>query len=403
MNSLQRALASLYARASMGARLGLECMQDACDRAGNPEAAFGVVHVAGTNGKGSTCAMIEAMARASGLRTGLYTSPHLVRFAERIRIDGRIIEDDALAHSLEQALTIGAELSFFETATLAAFLAFRHAGVELAVLEVGIGGRLDATNVVAAPRVTALTGVAFDHQDKLGNTLDAIAREKAAIAKPRVPMVFGQLSEEARKAARGVAVLRGARIVESDVVPESASLALAGPHQRANAGVAWSVGRCLGFDRDAMVRGLASAVWPGRLEPIDAEDTRDDALKGPWILDGAHNPEGAHALVHALTGASIGAVVFGALADKAWREVLEILSRIDAARVYTTPSGRTPATPTELAALRPGECEVDVEAALGRARALAGARPVLVCGSLYLVGEARAKLLGLASDPIVAL
>jgi dihydrofolate synthase/folylpolyglutamate synthase len=400
---LARGLASLYSRASMGMRLGLESMQDACLRAGHPEASFGVVHVAGTNGKGSVCAMIEAMARAEGLRTGLYTSPHLLRFAERIRIHGSTMDDDALALALEEALELGPELSFFETATLSAFLAFRRAAVDLVVLEVGIGGRLDATNVVTAPRVTALTGVALDHQDKLGSTLDAIAREKAAIAKPRVPMVLGTLSEEARNAALEVAILRGARIVEAEPIPESASLSLSGAHQRANASVAWTVGRCLGLGREARLHGLATATWPGRLERLSPNAIVPNALVGPWLLDGAHNPDGARALVEAVSDESIGAVVFGALADKSWQEVLGLVAQVDAPRVYAPPKGRIPASPQELAALRDGEPMPDVASALARARALAGQRLVLVCGSLYLVGEARAQLLGLPTDPVVAL
>src|ERR1700685_738067 len=145
---LAAVLRRLYERVPLGMRLGLGPMRDACARRGHPERAFSVVHVAGTNGKGSVCAMVESIARAHGLRTGLYTSPHLVRFAERIRIDGEPISDAALEAALAQALALGPDLSFFETATLAAFIALRNAKVELAVLEVGIGGRLDATNVI---------------------------------------------------------------------------------------------------------------------------------------------------------------------------------------------------------------------------------------------------------------
>ncbi|HEY8079779.1 MAG TPA: Mur ligase family protein, partial [Labilithrix sp.] len=177
-HDLASALTALYARVPLGMRLGLDAMHASCTHMRHPERAFEVVHVAGTNGKGSTSAMVEAIARAAGRRTGLYTSPHLCRFAERIRIDGEPIDDDALAATLSRAL--GEEdLSFFETATLAAFLAFRERRVELAVVEVGIGGRLDATNVIPPPRCAAITRVALDHMDKLGDTLEAIAREKA--------------------------------------------------------------------------------------------------------------------------------------------------------------------------------------------------------------------------------
>ena len=199
--ALSRALHDLYARVPLGMRLGLDAMRAACTRAGNPELSFEVAHVAGTNGKGSTCAMVESMARAAGKKTGLYTSPHLCRFAERIRIDGEPISDETLADVLDRALDLGPELSFFEAATLAAFLAFRDANVDVAVVEVGIGGRLDATNVVARPRVTAITRVALDHMDRLGDTLESIAREKAGIAKPGVAMVLGPMAHNVRAAA----------------------------------------------------------------------------------------------------------------------------------------------------------------------------------------------------------
>jgi len=165
------ALRSVYARIPLGMRLGLAAMEEACARLGHPEQAFPTVHVAGTNGKGSVAAMVEAIAREHGLRTGLFTSPHLARFAERIQIDGQPIGDGALLAVLERAITGGADLSFFETTTLAAFLAFREAKVDIAVVEVGLGGRLDATNVIPSPRAACITRIAFDHMDKLGKSL----------------------------------------------------------------------------------------------------------------------------------------------------------------------------------------------------------------------------------------
>ena len=389
--TLAAALASLHERVPLGMRLGLEPMRAACAAAGHPEAAFPVVHVAGTNGKGSTCAMVEAIARASGLRTGLYTSPHLVRFAERIRVDGEPTND--LEGVLAEALSIGADLSFFETATLAAFLAFRAARVELAVVEVGIGGRLDATNVIPSPRCSAITGIALDHQAMLGDTLALIAAEKAAVARSGVPIVLGAMPPEARASAETVIAAAGARIVETVAVPDDAVLALEGPHQRANAGVAWTITRELGIGEAARRAGLASARWPGRLERIP----------GGWLLDGAHNPDGARALVQAVAGEDIGAVVFGALADKSWREMLAVLAPLSANRVYVGPKGRAPVPLEELATLAPGVAAGSLDEALALARAQAGTRTVVIAGSLYLVGEARAKLLGLEGDPIVAL
>lgn len=404
MTDLGRALAALYARVPLGMRLGLEGMREACARAGHPERAFAAVHVAGTNGKGSTSAMIASIARASGLRTGLYTSPHLVRFAERIRIDGEPIADPELAALLDEALTIGHDLSFFETATLAAFLAFARAKVDLAVVEVGIGGRLDATNVLPSPRCAAITRIAFDHQDRLGDTLEAIAREKAGIAKPAVPVVLGPLEGTVRDAA--VEVIRGAGATVLDAAPESAlpedaSVGLPGAHQRENARVAWTMAEVLGIAAPARVAGLSRARWPGRLEAITA--TRA-GLEGPWLLDGAHNPDGVAALVRSLAEDPPAALVFGALADKPWPEMLDGLAALDLPRFYAPPEGRAPARPEDLAALLPGEPCASLELALAAARRRAGpGKRIVVCGSLYLVGAARAVLLELPRDPVVAL
>jgi dihydrofolate synthase / folylpolyglutamate synthase len=381
---LEEALAALYARVPLGMRLGLGPIEAACQASSHPERAYRIAHVAGTNGKGSTCAMVAEIGRAAGLRVGLYTSPHLCRFAERIRVDGEPIGD--VERYLEEALRF--DLSFFEVATLAAFLAFRAARVDLAVIEVGIGGRLDATNVVV-PEVTAVTRVALDHADKLGSSLEEIAAEKAGIAKPGVPMVLGVGASE----ARAPALARGARIVAADMSSLAGmAIGLAGEHQRENAAVAWTIAHELGLPEEARRIGISSARWPGRLERLDA-----------WILDGAHNPDGARALVRALAGEPIGAVVFGALADKDWRGMLHCLACIDAPRIYVEPGARAAVAPGELAQVLGGEGASSIADALTMARARAGDRPVLVCGSLYLIGAARAQLLGLPCDPAVGL
>jgi dihydrofolate synthase / folylpolyglutamate synthase len=368
-------------------RLGLDAMREACAANKNPERAAPVIHVAGTNGKGSTCAMVEAMARSAGLRTGLYTSPHLARFAERIRINGTPIDDARLADHLEVALE--SELSFFETATLAAFLAFREANLDVVILEVGIGGRLDATNVVRAAelRCAAVTRVALDHQDKLGDTIEKIAAEKVAIGKAGRPIVLGpSVPTPLPGATLG-------RVVRAKVVDELVEVGMEGPHQRENAGVAWAIAQELGIPVDARARGLAKAEWPGRFERVS-----EGRIAGPWILDGAHNPDGMNALVDALADAEVevGAVVFGALADKAWPEMERVLtSRLPAPRFHAAPRGRPAA---QLPDTRP------LAVALAAARAAAGPeRVVVICGSIYLVGEARAWLLGLPTDPPVTL
>ena len=407
--SLARALEALYARVPLGMRLGLDAMRAACTLAGNPENAFQVAHVAGTNGKGSTCAMVESMARAAGKKTGLYTSPHLCRFAERIRINGEPIGDDELASVLERALDIGPELSFFEAATLAAFLAFRDHAVDLAVIEVGIGGRLDATNVVPPPRVSAVTRVALDHMDRLGNTLEEIAREKAGIAKSGVPIVLGPMAPEVRAAALEVALAAGALPIVMGDDPDAVSrdaieLGLRGAYQHDNARIATRIARELGIPEAARREGLAATRWPGRFERIDVTT---GPLRGAWILDGAHNPDGARALVHALGEESAsavkpGALIFGALADKAWASMLDELAAIPCPRIYVAPRGRAATDPALLAGHAPGHVAASLDAALAHARSISAA-PVVVCGSLYLVGEARARLLGLPQDPPVAL
>jgi dihydrofolate synthase / folylpolyglutamate synthase len=410
---LSRALHDLYARVPLGMRLGLEAMREACTRADNPELAFDVAHVAGTNGKGSTCAMVESMARAAGKKTGLYTSPHLCRFAERIRIDGEPISDDTLADVLERALEIGPALSFFETATLAAFLAFRDANVDVAIIEVGIGGRLDATNIVPKPRVTAITRVALDHMDRLGDTLESIAREKAGIAKRGVAMVLGPMAPEVRAAALEVALAAGALpIVLGDdpdaVARESLPIALRGAYQHDNARIAARIARELGVGDVARREGLAKTSWPGRFEHVEIAS---GPFRGAWLLDGAHNPDGARSLVLALEDEATrgvtapGAIVFGALADKAWPEMLDVLAKVPCPRFYVAPQGRAAADPAALAEHVAGRIAASLPEAMCLARAAAdgAAAPVVVCGSLYLVGEARALLLDLPTDPPVAL
>lgn len=403
---LDRVLPELYARASFGMRLGLEPMRAACKLFGHPERAFDAAHIAGTNGKGSVAAMVESIVRETGKKTGLYTSPHLCRFAERIRIDGVMIDDEALASILNDVLTRGADLSFFEAATLTALVAFREAKVDVGVLEVGIGGRLDATNVIPPPRAATVTRVALDHTDRLGSTIEAIAREKAGICKPGVDLVLGEMSKAARLAIDEVAILAGGTTsLASDhagarAIAESAVIGLAGAHQVKNAGVACVLGGRLGADEAAQRRGISAVIWAGRLETL--HDPR-----GPVLLDAAHNPDGAASLARHLATTAVSpdrtALVFGALADKEWKQMIEILAPLAAFRFYVAPKGRAATPPAAIAAHFPGEICDSIESALGCARASVGGGLVVVAGSIYLVGEARAHLLGLAKDPPVAL
>jgi dihydrofolate synthase / folylpolyglutamate synthase len=417
--ALGRALTRLYERVPLGMRLGLGPMKEACVRAGHPERSFPCVHVAGTNGKGSVSALIEGAARAAGKKTGLYTSPHLARFAERIRIDGVPVDDATLANVLEEALDVGHDLSFFETATLAAFFAFRAAGVTLAVLEVGLGGRFDATNVIEAPLCSVVTRIAFDHEDRLGNTLAQIASEKAGIAKSDTPMIVGRLNEEARTSLVRIATVAGAKLRFVDEEPriELDARALpspAGEYQRKNVEVALLACRVLGLESYAKA-GFSGVVWPGRFEWLDTAG-------GPFLLDAAHNPDGAEGLVASIDaalserpaawpeGASLEgrprALVFGSLADKSYATTLPIVARIAEAdaRFYSVPKGRAAAHPEDLARLVSGTPCKNLHEALVRAREAVGpSGVVVVCGSVYLVGEARADLMGAPMDPPVAL
>ncbi|WP_437567390.1 bifunctional folylpolyglutamate synthase/dihydrofolate synthase [Sorangium sp. So ce542] len=445
-------LEALGQRAPRGMVLGLDRVREALAALGDPHAGVAAVHVAGTNGKGSVCAMVESVARAAGLRAGLYTSPHLSRFAERIRVDGAPIGDAALERALSAALErVPAPLTFFEALTVAAFVAFRDAGVDLAIVEVGLGGRLDATNVLAAPLCTAITSIAFDHVALLGPTLADIAREKAGILKPGTPVVLGPLDPEAdaaieaaalaisagprlrvARAERGgsadeiagerageIAVGRAGEIAVGRAGPSARATRVAGPgrpalevelglrgaHQAENAGVAcgiaWQLaGRWPEVER-ALPAGLAAARWPGRLERIDAGAAE-------VLLDCAHNPHGAEALAAWLDeegpGAARTTLVFGAMADKGWGEMLQTLAPRARRRLYATPQGRAAAPLDALRAIAPGEPIGDPRAAVARAIEVAGPGGlVVVTGSIYLVGEVRSALLGIASDPVVTL
>jgi dihydrofolate synthase/folylpolyglutamate synthase len=394
---LPEALAALYARIPLGMRLGLDPMRAACARTDHPERAVRVVHVAGTNGKGSVCAMVESIARAARMRTGLYTSPHLCRFAERIRIGGEPVSDLMLADLLARALDAGADLSFFETATLAAFLAFRDARVDLAVVEVGLGGRLDATNVVPCPAAAAITRIAVDHTDRLGNTLVEIAREKAGIAKPGLDLLVGPMPPDVRAAIDEVA--RASDATTSDVDAELAlpSVGLVGIHQHDNARIAAMLGERIGAPPAAIDEGIRNVTWPGRLERI-----------GDVLLDGAHNVDGAEALADHVRTLGLPpdrvALVFGALADKDWGPMLDALAPIAARRIYVPASGasRAAANPRAMAERHAGTVAASVEEGL-EAAASWDSSLTIVCGSLLTVGQARSKLLGLPRDPPVAL
>lgn len=402
-------------------KFGLEKIAALCEALGHPERAFRSIVIAGTNGKGSVTVMVETALRSAGHRAARYTSPHLVRLEERFVIDGRDVETGALRDSVATVLAAVASLThrgvvdtaptFFECTTAAAFELFRRARVEFAVLEVGLGGRLDATNVVT-PIATAITSIDFDHQAQLGDTLEAIAREKAGIIKPGIPVVCGPLPPEAEAVVREIGTARGAPVIAAleavrivrhadrasvDVRSlmrslEDVTMALGGRHQLDNASVAVALLDQLAAQGitvpDGAVRtGLTQAEWPGRLERF----TRGGI---EILLDAAHNPAGARALASHLN--DIGwfrvTLLFGAMRDKDVRQMLDALAPFCEAIVCTTASSPRALSASDLAAsadplARTVEAIADPAAALERAVEMG--RPVVAAGSIFLIGPLR--------------
>ncbi len=409
MSDLQTTLGRLYRLAVHGRMLGLSRVEAVCAKLGNPERSFAAVHVAGTNGKGTVCAFVGSMARAAGQNVGVFTSPHLCRFAERIDIGGLPLEDDKLVLFLNQAMDAGPDLSFFEVATVAAFLAFREAGVELAVLEVGLGGRLDATNVIPPPKVAAITRISFDHMVELGDSLAQIGAEKAGIIKAGSAVVLGKLHPDGRAAAERRMAEVGARLVPLGSPEPVTGAPLAYPRVAlvgSNLAVAVTIGRELGYSAEALAKGIEQTVWPGRNELLHRSGQE------LTLLDCAHNPDGAMALSHALDPSVLGdieskreiALVFGALNTKNWRAMLRRLESVAGHRVFVAPPLGKAVDPREMAAEFSGEVAGSVPEALARARTLVGQRGlVVVTGSTFLVGAARASLLNLPTDPAVDL
>jgi dihydrofolate synthase/folylpolyglutamate synthase len=407
--SYSTALGRLYRRSPRGIRLGLDRVEAAAEQLGSPQRGLRCVQVAGTNGKGTVAGLVAHAASALGMRTGLFTSPHLHRFAERVRMDGAEAPPDLLGPALTEVLDLAdgnpdLDLTFFEVATLAAFLVFARSDVDLAVLEVGLGGRLDATSV-ARPMVCAITSIGLDHQALLGTTIGEIAVEKAGVARPDVPLLIGRLPRAAVVAVEGIAADVGAPLSmlgREFEVPAELRVPWPGRHQRDNAGLALAVFEVLGGDerrryREAFLDAAPSMFLPGRFEVIDASPR--------FILDGAHNTEAVQALVDALDSRSerVEVVVFGVIEGKPADEMLALLRRRCRRVVLAAPPLERARDPREIA--RDGdEVVADVAEALSRARHLTGGSgTVLVTGSMFTVAEARRVLLDEPADPQVAL
>jgi dihydrofolate synthase/folylpolyglutamate synthase len=392
----------LFALEQFGIKFGLESISTIVARLGHPERTFRSVHIAGTNGKGSVTAMVDAALRAAGHRSARYTSPHLVDLTERFVIDGRPVREEALVAAVadvrvaidgllaERALTVPP--TFFEVTTAVAFELFRRAGVEIAVLEVGLGGRLDATNVVL-PVATAITSIAFDHQKYLGSTLSAIAFEKAGIIKPGVPLVVGDLDPEAATVIERIADERGAELIKASARDAADfTVGLPGTHQLVNAAVAVRLLTILnahGFavPPEAIAAGLARPEWPGRLDRRRLPDGRE------VLLDAAHNPAGAAALASYLRAeGSSPPVVFAAMRDKDIAGMFAALLPAVGHLVVTRASNARSADPLMLAEQARASAPVltiAIEPRVDEALAAAWRRSprIVVAGSIFLLGD----------------
>lgn len=404
-------------------RLGLEPTRDLLARLGSPQLRVPTVLVAGSNGKGSTSALLAAMGTAAGYRTGHYTSPHLERVEERLQIDGRPIESARLGGLLAEIVdtaerTAGFPPTYFEALTVAAFRWFAEEELDLAVVEVGLGGRLDATNL-AEPILSLVTSISLEHREFLGDTLAAIAREKAGIFRPHRPALVWIEDPEPRKALQEVAAERGTdlRFAQDLVRIESADregwsgqgvrlatpgglhdlhITLLGAHQQRNLGLAVLAAETLAagsfprLDAEAIAAGAAACRWPGRLEVIDLPDGRK------LILDAAHNSESAAALAGFLAGLGTPVdLLFGVLTDKDAAEMLGALAPHAKRLILTTPPSSRAQDPAALLPYLKGREGVEVEPDPLRAldRLLEGDGETLVaCGSIYLIGDIRGRL-----------
>jgi dihydrofolate synthase/folylpolyglutamate synthase len=406
MATYAQLLARLDGLRALGVELGLDRVRLALARLGEPQARFAAIQIAGTNGKGSTAAMAEAVLREARLRTALYSSPHLARFTERIRIEDREVDGDRLAALDRRVVATEVPLTYFEVATALGFLAMAEDGVEIAVLETGLGGRLDAVTA-CVPCATAITSIGLDHTDYLGTTMTAIAREKAGILKPGVPCFVGRLPREADDEIGRAADEVGAPLFRFgiDFGAPPFPIALAGAHQRENAALAAQLARAAGrhlgrpIDDRAVARGLAGVRWPGRCERVG-----DDLL-----FDCAHNADGARALAAALPEIAAGrriVLVMSIVDDKDPEAMLAALAPA-AAAVVATRSDNPRALPAAALVSRAAgviadtvACD-DPDAALAEAQRRAGPGGlVVVCGSMFLVGLLRARVLGETVDPV---
>ncbi len=421
------AIEFLYSLQNRGVKLGLERMQAALEMRGNPHHDLRFVHVAGTNGKGSVSAMLASCLMHAGFKTGLFTSPHLHHFTERIRIDGQELSQTSAARRIEELRgwfrTHKLELSFFETTTLMAFEAFREASCEMVVMETGLGGRLDSTNVIN-PELCIITHIAYDHCDILGHELGQIASEKAGIIKPSIPVIIGESAAEATcvlleraqtmnapvalwdrdihikaEMDNSVNVMMGRELVSDIRVP------LPGLHQKHNAALAASAcvllrNRGWNMPDAAIRRGIQDTTWPGRLERIGENPL--------VVLDAAHNPDSCQVLAQYVSSIREAythcVLVFGCMKDKNAKMMLACFDGVVDTRLYVTPPMSRAMRASNLQMLRNGTACDSTADALMQARHAAGEGGVIiVAGSIFLMAEARSQLLQLPTEPLIGM
>ncbi|HOW89409.1 MAG TPA: folylpolyglutamate synthase/dihydrofolate synthase family protein [Elusimicrobiales bacterium] len=422
--NFERACEILLGRQNLVKKDGLDRVRACLGRLGDPHERIRTVHVTGTNGKGSVCAMFDSVLRASGRKTGLFISPHLISPTERIRIDGKEIGREDFAALFEEVFKAGPDLGFFELLTCMAFLSFERARVDIAVIEVGIGGRLDTTNVLPRPELAVITSVDLDHQDYLGGTIGEIAAQKAGIIKDGGICLAPLLPEEARGPILAEAGRRSAQVrflapvfdissydwsrgrmrLRHKRTAEETDLALLGPSQASNATLVHEGVSFLGAGGPAITRahiteGFSGVSWPGRFQVLE----KDGAV---YVLDGAHNPEAARAFAATFELSPFRdrapAFVFGILRDKDHLSVLRVLAPYVSRAVFTRPPSDRAADPCALAdefsRLRP-DAEIEVQESV-EAALLAGASSgmAVVLGSFYLAGAALDMLGGGGKD-----
>jgi len=413
----KQALAWLYSLQRFGIKLGLENIRRLIaelSRSGGFQAAVGdleialpckVIHAAGTNGKGSVCAMIDSICRAQGYSTGLFISPHLVTFRERIRVNGEMISEDAVADGLTMIRDLIADWdphpTFFEVTTALALKHFSEAKIDVVVLETGLGGRLDATNAVQSD-VSVITPIGLDHEEWLGNTLAQIAGEKAGIIKPGVPVISAPQRPEAEQVIRVRAAECGAPLQFINEIYDRSPVALRGEYQKQNAAVAIAAVQAANIQlgEKAIVRGLAAIEWPARFQKWDERT----------VIDGAHNPSAARILAQTwreVLGDQKATLVLAVLSDKDLRGICEALAPIAASVLLPKIRSERAAAPEALGKIlatifsspagnRSGCPTISVTQTVAEALKLAWANPnpILITGSLHFAGEVLAQLRG---------